>query len=419
MSKKEFHENNRKQIIKGLADDRAVTVLFAGAPKVKSADQFFAFEPNRNFYYMTGIDKPLIIYMSVKDGDDIKETLFIERYDELKAKWDGKIFQEDDVKALSGITDIKFLDEFENTFKNIVFKNFIYNIYLDLENRYLETDKPALDFADKIRTCYPQASIKNVYSDIASKRLIKEDHEIETLRKSIDITRKGIENILSNTEPNIKEYELEACFDYEIKKGGAKDKAFNTILASGKNATTLHYGENNCDIKDGDLILIDLGASYNYYSADISRTFPANGVYTERQKELYNIVLAGQQKVMEAIKPAVPYKRLNEIIIEHYEEELVRIGLIEDKKDVSKYYFHNIGHYLGLDTHDVCKEEKDMLLEAGMVITVEPGLYIAEESIGIRIEDDVLVTADGYENLSKDIIKTTDEIEAFIKNNKK
>ncbi len=412
-----FFENNRKKIINSLKEERFMIILFSGKAQHKTCDQFFPFEPNRNFYYMTGIDKPHIIYMATKNGENIDETLFIERYDELKAKWDGASIGEEKAKNISGIENIKYLDEFELTFSNNMFRNNIENVYLDLENRYLNNSKCSFKQANIIKENYPYANIKNIYNNIGYCRLFKEDEEIENLKKAIEITKQGIENIWKNAKPNIMEYELEACFDYEIKRNGSKDKAFNTILASGSNATVLHYGENNDKINDGELVLIDLGATYNYYNADITRTFPVNGKFSERQKQLYNIVLEGQRKVIEAIKPGLPFKRLNEILIEHYEEELKKIGLIKDKSEISKYYYHGVSHYLGLDTHDVSRDlGTDGGLKKGMVITVEPGLYIAEEGIGIRIEDDILVTETGYENLSKDIIKTVEDIENFFKN---
>lgn len=410
-------KDNRKKVISSLKEEKAIIFLFAGKAQHKTCDQFFPFEPNRNFYYMTGIDKPHIIYMAIKNGENIDETLFIERYDELKAKWDGESIGEEEAKNLSGIENIKYLDEFEATFSNLMFRNSIETVYLDLENRYLDNSKASFKQANIIKENYPYINIKNIYNDLGYFRLFKTSEEIENMKKAISITKKGIENIWKHTKPDIMEYELEACFDYEIKRNGSKDKAFNTILASGKNATVLHYGENNDKINDGELILIDLGATYGYYNADISRTFPANGKFSDRQKQLYNIVLEGQRKVIEAVKPGLPFKRLNEILIEHYEEELTKIGLIKDKSEISKYYYHGVSHYLGLDTHDVSRDlGTDSGLKPGMVITVEPGIYIAEEGIGIRIEDDILVTETGYENLSKDIIKTVEEIENFFKN---
>lgn len=408
--------NTRKSVLSSINEDKTVFVLFSGSAMLKTCDQFFPFEPNRNFYYMTGIDKPKLIFMAIKDGDSIKETLFIERYDELKAKWDGKTIDENFAKKISGIENIKYLDEFDKTICSAIFSSNIKNIYLDLENRYMDTHRDSFKFCKKIKENFPEICIKNSYHTIGDFRLIKKDYEIDMIKNAIKITKKGIENIFKNTEPNIMEYELEACFDYAIKKEGAKDLAFNTILASGENATVLHYQENNNKINDGELILIDLGASYSYYSSDISRTFPANKKFSERQKQLYNIVLVGQQKVIDIIKEGTPFAKLNETLIKYYEDELLKIGLIKEKSEVSKYYFHGVSHHLGLDTHDVAKKTEANTLKAGMVITVEPGLYIPEEKIGIRIEDDILVTKDGYINLSSDIIKTVDEIENFLKN---
>lgn len=413
----QFFKNNRKKVISSLKEEKAIIFLFAGKAQHKTCDQFFPFEPNRNFYYMTGIDKPHLIYMAIKNGDNIDETLFIERYDELKAKWSGKTIGEEEAKNISGIDNIKYIDEFYASISVPMFRNSIETVYLDLENRYLDKSKRAFREAEFLKENYPYISIKNIYNDLGYFRLFKEEQEIEYMKKAIDITKKGIENIWKNAKPNMMEYELEACFDYEVKRNGSKDKAFNTILASGGNATVLHYEDNNDKINDGELVLIDLGATYKYYNADISRTFPVNGKFSDRQKQLYNIVLEGQRKVIEAIKPGLPFKRLNEILLEHYEEELTKIGLIKDKSEISKYYYHGVSHYLGLDTHDVSRDlGTDNGLKKGMVITVEPGLYIAEEGIGIRIEDDILVTETGYENLSKDIIKTVEEIENFFSN---
>lgn len=415
----DFYKNNRKKVLESIEEDRAIVFLFTGEAKIKTCDQFFPFEPNRNFYYMTGIAKPKLIYVAIKDGEKIDETLFIERYDELEAKWNGKVVTKEEAEELSGIENYKFLDEFHKFYSNLMFRSTIDNIYLDLENRYLSTETEALKFAKLLNENYPSIPKRNIYYKIANGRMIKESHEVETLRKAIDITKEGIYNIWKNIKPNMKEYEAEACFDYSIKLNGAKDKAFNTIFASGGNATVLHYSDNDDVIEDGELVLIDLGASYKYYNADISRTFPANGKFTDRQKLFYNIVLEAQRKVIEAIKPDVPYKRLNEIVIEHYQEELYKVGLIkdkEDKKEVAKYYYHGVSHHLGLDTHDVTNGEKDLILKEGMILTVEPGLYIAEENIGIRIEDDILITKDGCENLSSDIIKTIEDIEKFFEN---
>lgn len=409
---KDFFTKNRKELHKDL-EDNSILILFAGTAPYKSADELYQFVPNRNFHYLTGIDKDKIILLISKIDGKISEKLFIERPDPVMAKWVGATILEEDAKLLSGIDNIEFLDRFEGTIGSILSRNRIEKIYLDLERQEIRTSKTeAQDFAKMICERYPYISIKNIYHDIAELRMIKSDEEIELMRKAIEITNDGIMNILDNIKPGMMEYELEAYFNFTLNKNGITNKAFETIAASGKNATILHYIENNCKAKDGDLILFDLGAQYKYYNADISRTFPVNGRFTERQKDVYNIVLQAQKAVEEAAKPGLPFKELNEIAKKVLSEGCKELGLIKEDKDVSKYYYHGVSHYLGSDTHDVGSYNID--LKPGMVITNEPGLYIEEEGIGIRIEDDLLITEDGCENLSKYIIKTVEEIEDYM-----
>ena len=260
--------------------------------------------------------------------------------------------------------------------------------------------------------------IINGFDFIASSRMEKTKAEITEMKQAIEITNKGIKALMENIAPGMIECQVESYFDQQIKYHGASGFAFKTIAASGANACVLHYSTNNTEIKDNELVLFDLGAEYNLYKADITRTIPANGKFTERQKQIYNIVLEGQRIVFEAIKPGLTTRDLNNILIKYYMTELKKIGLIQNDNEVRKYYFHGVSHHLGLDTHDVTLRDKP--LTPGCVITVEPGLYIAEEGIGIRIEDDALVTETGCINLSSDIIKTVEDIEAYMaKNNKK
>jgi len=248
--------------------------------------------------------------------------------------------------------------------------------------------------------------------EIAALRLIKSEEEIELIREAIDITDKGIKALMINSKAGMKEYELEAYFDFTLKSNGVTDYAFHTIAAGGKNATILHYHENNSELKNDELVLFDLGAQYKYYNADISRTFPVNGKFTERQKQVYNVVLRAQEAVTAIAKPGILFSVLNETAKKVLTEGCIELGLIKETSELSKYYFHGVSHYLGLDTHDV--GSRDIELRPGMVFTNEPGLYIEEENIGIRIEDDILITEDGCENLSKQIIKTVEEIEEFM-----
>lgn len=409
---KEFFIENRKKLQEKL-EDNSVLILFAGTAPYKSADEQYQFIPNRNFYYLTGIDKDKIILLISKIDGKVSEKLFIQRPDPLMAKWVGATISEEEAKVESGIEDIEYLDRFEMSIGSVLNRNRIENLYLDLERQETKTSiTEAQSFAKMIVERYPYISIRNIYHDIAELRMIKSDEEIQLIRKAIEITNDGIMNMLDNIKPDMMEYEVEAYFNFTLNKNGITNKAFDTIAAAGKNATILHYSDNNSKAKDGDLILFDLGAQYKYYNADISRTFPVNGKFTERQKDVYNIVLQAQKAVEEAAKPGLPFKELNEIAKKVLGEGLKKLGLIKEDKEISKYYFHGVSHYLGMDTHDV--GPYNIELKPGMIITNEPGIYMEEEGIGIRIEDDLLITEDGCENLSKYIIKTVEEIEDYM-----
>ena len=269
-----------------------------------------------------------------------------------------------------------------------------------------------IEFAKQLKEKYPFVRLENVYHDITKLRLIKSEDEIENMRTAIEKTRIGIESLMKASKPGMLEYQLEAHYDFAIKTEGVKKTSFHTIAASGVNATVLHYDKNDSVCQAGDLILFDLGCEWNYYCSDISRTFPINGKFTDRQRAVYQAVLDAQLATIEIIKPGLPMAEVNEFARRKLAEGCKKLGLIEKDEEVSRYYYHGIGHYLGLDTHDV--GGRGGVLQPGMVITIEPGLYIEEEGIGIRIEDDILVTEDGYENLSKDIIKSIEDIEAFM-----
>lgn len=410
--KTEFYSKNRKKFMEKLETGSAV-VFFSGEAPKKTADEKYAYSPNRNFLYLTGISEQNIALYMEKTEEGHSETLFIFEYDELKAKWVGETVSPQKAENISGIGDIKYLPEFNRFIHTKIKTNGKTVFYFDLEK-----DSPEGGFgqggrfAQKMKLEYPEVTVKDAYPIVCGLRVLKTKEEADTIKKAIEITGAGIGRIMQNAKPGMYEYELEAEFNYELKKSGVKDFAFKTILASGKNATVLHYDSNDSKIGKNDLVLLDLGAAWNYYSADISRTFPISGKFTKRQRQLYDIVLKAHSKVIDLIAPGVHFKALNEAVIELYAVELQKIGLIKSPEEVKKYYFHGVSHHLGLDTHDV--GPRDTYLAEGMILTVEPGLYIAEEGIGIRIEDDVMVTNSGSKVLSKDIIRTADEIEEFM-----
>lgn len=406
-------QKNREKLQSRLPED-SVAVLFAGQAPYKRGDEQYPFSPDRNFYYATGIERENCILFMAKTASGMTTTLYIPRDNGILAKWVGATITAEEARQKSEIESIEFMDSFQKDFAEFIFKHNIKTVFLDLENRdWNALPSAALSFAKAVREKYPAVGIQDLYPIFSDLRLLKEDWELERMRKAMEITEKGFLAMMENARSGMMEYEIEAYFDFVLTKNGVRQKAFQTIAAAGKRGTILHYVENNQQTKNNDLILVDAGAQMDWYNGDITRTFPVSGTFTERQKTIYNIVLGGQKKVVEAIRPEVPFSRLNEVLKEHYFGELKKIGLVETKDDVAKYYYHGVSHYLGAETHDIGRYT-DRNLQAGMVLTVEPGLYIEEWEIGIRIEDDVLVTKDGCEVMTQNLIRTVEEIEAFM-----
>lgn len=416
---KNIYKFNRDNLLDKIKDN-SIVILFAGKAIQKTGDQTYPFTPNRNFYYLTGIKEEDHILVMTKINGVKSSKLYIKDIDLEMEKWVGKSIRKEEAEEIAAVDEVKFKSQFDGDIHGMITMKEEINLYLDLERMSANREGTISHrFANEITTKYPQVRINNVYSKIGELRLKKSQEEVDKIKKAIEITKSGIEKLMSEARVGMKEYELEAYFDFNCKVKGATGLAFTTIAAAGENATTLHYVDNNCELKENDLILFDLGAEYNCYNADISRTFPVNGKFTERQKEVYNAVLRVNEEIINLIKPGMKYKDVNEKATELIAEECIKIGLIKDKSEVRKYYYHSIGHSLGMDTHDIETPHRDIIFEPGVVFTVEPGIYIAEEGIGIRIEDDILVTEDGVINLSSDIIKTVEEIENFMSKNGK
>ncbi|RYL93693.1 aminopeptidase P family protein [Sporolactobacillus sp. THM19-2] len=410
---KQFFTRNRKKLYETL-EDQSLTILFAGEAAHQSADESYPFYPNRNFYYLTGITEPKIVFVATKYGGQVHETLFIQRADPWMARWYGETITADEAREASGIENIELLDKLDSFIRGEFDGRVYRHLYADLEAKSWEfPSKPSNKFAAEAAVHYPYLTIHNLYPVLSNFRVIKSPEEIEQIRKAGQITADGIRHVLANARPGMREFELEAYFNFILKSRGVTEFAFPTILASGYNGTILHYSANTGTATDGSLVLLDLGAQYNYYNGDISYTFPVNGRFTPRQKQIYDIVLRCNRAITKKVRPGLPFKELNQFTIRFFTEELLKIGLIKKPEDVRKYYFHGVSHSLGLDTHDV-GNYRETKLAPGEVITNEPGLYIPEESIGIRIEDDILCTEDGYEVLTEGLPRTTDEIETYM-----
>ncbi len=388
-------------------------VLFSGTAPKSTADAQYTFLPNKNFFYFTGLTNEHFIVLMHKTKQTFEVTLFIEKPDYDIEKWIGRKLTKETASEISGIESIKYLDEFESSINRLIFDDKIRKLYLDLEK--LSWDEPhsrALKFAGEVRERYPFVTLKTLHPIVSDMRTIKEPFEIKQIREAIKLTDEGLRAILSVLKPEVMEYQLEATFAHAIRMGGADGNSFPTIAASGGDAVILHYVENSKAVSDGDLVLLDLGAQFKQYAADITRTYPASGKFSDRQKQIYNIVLRAQQATIDVMKPGTPFEALNKACRASLTKDLMEIGLIKSEDELGKYYYHGVSHYLGLDVHDIGSRE--VLLKPGMVLTVEPGLYIAEENIGIRIEDDILITENGNENLSAKIPKTVEEIEHLM-----
>lgn len=414
---KDTYIARRKRLLENKSENTAV-VIFSGAAPMKSQDEAYPFSVDRNFFYLTGIERENMILLMRKNYlGEYSETLFIEPYDEVLAKWVGGRMRETEATEISGVTNVANVGDFSDRLNSLVeYSRGLGKLtfWLDLWRYHKDqADTPAHGLAATLQQKYPAVAIEDINGDMAAMRAVKDEKELACMRQAQEHTRVAITEMMAYAKPGMNERELEGAFDFALMKQGVREHAFNSIVAGGVRATTLHYAENNQIVQDGEMVLIDLGSAFGNYSADISRTFPVSGKFTPRQKELYNTVLEAQRIVIAGAKPGLTTRDLNQMVVDYYESRLDDLGLRKDGKTVRDYYYHGVSHQLGLDTHDICTE-RERVLKPGMVITVEPGLYVEEEAIGIRIENDVLITETGCEDLSAAIPRTVEEIEAIM-----
>ena len=410
----EFAERRNKVL--DAMENNSLAILFSGVGKKRSNDENYPFEVNRNFYYLTGINRENAVLLLVKSQDESNEYLFIEEKKEAVEKWTGIRMSEDEARKISGIVNVLFKSAFEGKMmaafdKNISHFGEINTVYLDLEKELKIDDcKSTIQYQQEIEG--KGISVKDIHDIVMKLRMVKSEAEIELIRDAINTTDLGIRNILNHLAAGRFEYNLRNIFEYTIKEDLNSGIAFDTIVASGKNAVILHYPEAKDVLQHDDLVLLDLGASKSYYAADISRTFPISGKFSDLQRKIYQIVLECNKVTSKFVRPGITLKEMNEFAKNFLAEECFANGLIASKEDIGQVYYHSVSHHLGLDTHD--GSDRESMLVEGNVITCEPGLYFKEFGIGVRIEDDLLVTKDGCEVLSQNIIKEIDEIEKML-----
>lgn len=408
-----FFINNRRKFAEQMEDNSAA-VFFSGKAPRQSADQEYAFSVDRNFFYLTGIDREDMVLLINKIAGNVTELLYIRPVDEMFEKWFGILMRKEKATEISGIISIQNRGEFLDQFaKRLDYSDRPDNVYIV---SYLTAVNESYDdyrsLAHTIRNQFPAINIMNSLDIVTNLRSSKSDEEIKEIKTAINYTKEALKFVMRNLKPAKFEYQVRADFEYQLMLMGSSP-SFKTIGASGKNAVILHYVDLLDKIDDGNLILLDLGALSNNYASDITRTYPANGKFTNRQKDIYNIVLEAQDVTMDAMHVGASETAVNDAVKAHFARGLKTLKLIKDDSEVEKYYYHGVGHPLGLDVHDLRRRDKTM--QENNVYTVEPGLYIKEEGIGIRIEDDVWVTKNGVINLSQDIIKTVSDIENFMK----
>ena len=412
MSVKQHRENLYKTL-----PDNTLVLSYAGIPLHRNEDGYYDFEANSQFFYLTGLERERMCFLAAKFDGKTSETLFIEETDELTERWTGKMPKADEASRISGIENVRYVDAISATVGRYMSRYNVEHVYFDTF-RCGDDDLPdynlikAREFTEK----YPSVELHDLHAACVQLREVKDADEIELSRKAIDITRQGLEYVMKTLRPGMTEYQAQANFEYTCRYLGAEKLAFNTIAGSGSNGCMMHYVTNRKTLVDGELLLLDLGAKYGNYCSDITRTYPINGKYSARQRQFYELVLKANRAVAEYAKPGITLKDLNDLCKKVLGEGLVELGMIDNVEQVGKYYMHGVSHVIGIDVHDA--DFTGDTLKPGWIISDEPGLYIDEEAIGIRIEDDLLITESGCEVLSRGIIKDPDEIEAFMANNK-
>ena len=430
-----------KNFMEAIGKD-SIAIIPAAHEVTRSYDTEFKFHQDPDFYYLTGFPEPDAIAVINPSNKKNPYILFVRPRDPEMETWFGRREGTDGAKKNYGADKAFPIEKFEKEMAKLVngHEKLYYRFGVDQK-----LDQQILHYLSgqrhrRLKTAYPPHTIIDPIILIHEMRLIKTDDEIELMQKSADIAAEAHILAMQNVKPGMNEYQVEALMENYMRHHGASGVAYNSIVGGGENATILHYVENNADLKDGDLLLIDAGAQYKGYASDITRTFPVGGKFTKPQREVYDIVLETEIACLEATKKGNTIKQRHELSIEMLTEGMKKLGLLKGKtkdlikkKEFMKYYMHGVGHYLGLDVHDAGRYFTDQTaknsrpFEAGMVLTVEPGLYIPPDDknapskyrgIGIRIEDDVLVTEDGNVNLTEKVTKDADEIEEIMAKSK-
>jgi Xaa-Pro aminopeptidase len=424
MIQEKEYKYRRNNLAKKLSKN-SIAVLYSAEEKTRSNDTQYPYRQDSNFYYLTGFKEDNSALVIIKKKNKYKSILFVQEKDKKLELWTGKRLGEKESYKRFDVDEVYISKKINKKIKEFLTdKN---SLYYDFKSTN-KAVKKLIKLSDKVR------NKKDIDLKVQEMRLIKSSSEINLIKKAINITKEAHHYAMSTNKLGKMEYELQADIEYVFKKNGAYSDAYTSIVACANSANTLHYISNNKLMQNNELILIDAGCEYEYYASDITRTIPVNGKFTKAQAEVYQLVLDTQLKIIDMIKPNVMRSSLQEKTELLLTEGLVKLGILKGdvKKLIKKkkhkiYYPHGIGHWMGLDVHDnapyTYKNKKEIPLKQGMVLTIEPGLYLNKDDknipkkyrgIGIRIEDDILITKNGYKNLSKDIVKNIKDIEYLL-----
>lgn len=416
--------NNRRRFIKAMKPN-SIAIFPANPVFPENGDEIYSYKPNADVVWLSGVvqEKTMVILYPDNADASAREVLVVQRPNELLEKWNGHLLRKDEATAISGIQNVQYVDNIEAQLH--VWMHHADTVYLNTnENDRLNTElfRGDLLFVHDFMKRYPLHNYERAAKIMKEVRAIKTKEEVEVTKIAIDITRKAFDRVLKFVKPGVMEYEIEAEITHEFLRNRATGHAYGCIIASGDRARVLHYVDNNQECKSGELLLMDFGAEYGNYNADLSRTIPVNGKFTKRQKEVYNACLAVHNYCVSILKPGINYADYINKVNAEMEKQLIKIGLIS-KTDIKnqdpvnpawrKYFYHGIGHHLGIDVHDV--GTRNQPVKEGMLFTIEPGIYIEEEQMGIRIENNYWLTKTGNIDLFKGIPITVEEIEAAMK----
>ena len=431
-----MHRRHRQNLFEKLVPARAAAVVFTATEKVRNHDSFYRFRPDSDFWYLTGFAEPeavLVLLPFGNAGDEPRTVLFLREKDREREIWDGLRLGVEAAPAALGVDEARPISKLWSDLPELLanHERIVYRTGQDEER-----DRRMLATVSKLRArarggVVPPTELLDSAPFLHELRLFKSADELARMRSAAEITREGHVAAMRATAPGVNEREIDALLDYTFRARGGTGAAYSNIVAGGANACILHYHENDQPLRDGDLLLIDAGAEFEYYAGDVTRTFPVNGTFSEEQRTIYQLVLDAQLASIDAVRPGAPFDHYHQVALETIVDGLIALGLLKGERDTvladgsyKRFFMHRTGHWLGLDVHDCgayVAGGKPRELEAGMVLTVEPGIYISPDDdtveprwrgIGVRIEDDVLVTPQGREVLTADIPKTVDEVEA-------